>query len=43
MLKRAAVLLCSVGVAVLAAQEPGGPKLKAGDIPELPALAVGGG
>jgi len=42
-LKHAAVLLCSVGVAVLTAQEPGGPRLKAGDVPELPALAVGGG
>src|SRR4051812_28532467 len=35
--------MCSLGVAVLSAQEPGGPRLKAGAVPELPALAVGGG
>lgn len=45
--KQIAVLACSVGlsVAVLGAQAPAaaGPKLRTGSVPELPALAVGGG
>jgi TonB family protein len=43
--KKIAVLACSVGVTVvLAAQEPpAGPRLRAGNVPELPALAVGAG
>jgi TonB family protein len=43
--KRIAVLTCSLGVVVLGAQAPeaGGPRFRGGAVPELPALAVGAG
>jgi len=43
--KQIAVLTCSLGVVVLAAQAPeaGGPRFRGGAVPELPALAVGAG
>jgi outer membrane biosynthesis protein TonB len=46
MLKRLAILGCSVGLtAVLNAEAPqvAGPRFRSGSVPELPALAVGGG
>jgi hypothetical protein len=46
MSKRIAMLACSLGVTVVvAAQEPpvAGPRLRGGGVPDLPALAVGGG
>jgi TonB family protein len=46
MSKRIAILACSLGVAVVVgaqAPPPAGPRLRGGGIPDLPALAVGGG